>query len=58
VVSHLVYVTDEQDVLSVIVAGKLLMHDRKMLTIETARVAQEARELGGRIQSALAKRNQ
>ena len=58
VVSHLVYVTDEQDVLSVIVAGKLLMHDRKMLTIDTVRVAKEARDLGARIQSALARRNQ
>jgi len=57
VVSHLVYVTDEQDVLSVIVDGRLLMHDRKMLTIETDRVAREARALGARIQSSLAARN-
>jgi len=57
VVSHLVYVTDEQDVMSVIVDGKLLMHDRKMLTIETGRVASEARALAARIQNALAERN-
>jgi len=57
VVSHLVYVTDEQDVLSVIVDGKMLMHDRRMLTLETDRIATEARKLGSRIQSALAIRN-
>jgi len=58
VISHLVYVTDEQDVLSVIVDGKLLMHDRKMLTIETDRVAKDAREFAARIQAALRERNQ
>jgi 5-methylthioadenosine/S-adenosylhomocysteine deaminase len=57
VVSHLVYVADEQDVVSVIVDGRLLMRDREMLTIDTVRVAREARELAGRIQTALAERN-
>jgi 5-methylthioadenosine/S-adenosylhomocysteine deaminase len=57
VISHLVYVADEQDVVSVIVDGKLLMRDREMLTIDTARVAREARALAARIQSALAERN-
>jgi 5-methylthioadenosine/S-adenosylhomocysteine deaminase len=57
VISHLVYVADEQDVVSVVVDGKLLMRDREMLTIDTARVAREARELAGRIQAALAERN-
>ena len=57
VISHLVYVADEQDVASVIVDGKLLMRDREMLTIDTARVAREATELAGRIQAALAERN-
>ena len=57
VVSHLVYVTDEQDVASVIVDGKLLMKDRKLLTIDTAKVATEARALAAEIQSALAERN-
>ena len=58
VVSHLVYVTDEQDVMSVIVDGKLLMRDREILTIDTDRIAKEARELGARIKTALGKRNQ
>lgn len=54
--SHLVYVTDEQDVASVVVDGKLLMRDREMLTIDTERVAEEARELAARIQTALDER--
>jgi hypothetical protein len=33
------------------------MRDREMLTIDTVRVAREARELAGRIQTALAERN-
>ncbi len=58
VISHLVYVTDEQDVASVIVDGKLLMREREMLTIDTERVAGEAKALAARIQSALRERNQ
>lgn len=58
VVSHLVYVADEQDVVSVVVDGKVLMRDKAMLTIDTARVAAEAKALGARIKAALAARNQ
>jgi len=58
VVSHLIYVTDEQDVASVVVDGKVLMKEREMLTIDTDRVAAEATALAGRIQAALAERNQ
>ncbi len=58
VISHLVYVTDEQDVASVIVDGKLLMREREMLTIDTERVAREANALAAQIQSALSERNQ
>jgi len=57
VVSHLVYVTDEQDVETVIVDGKILMEERKMLTLDTKKIAQEARELAARIQASLAQRN-
>ncbi len=57
VVSHLVYVNDEQDVASVVVDGKVLMREGEMLTIDTARVATEARALAARIQSALQERN-
>lgn len=58
VISQLVYVADEQDVATVIVDGKVLMRDKHILTIDTERVAREARQLAGRIQAALAKRNQ
>jgi len=58
VISHLVFVTDEQDVASVIVDGKVLMLDGEMLTIDTDRVAAEATALAARIQSALNERNQ
>ncbi len=58
VISHLVYVADEQDVASVTVDGKILMRDGEFLTINTERVAKEATDLAGRIQAALAERNQ
>ena len=58
VISHLVYVTDEQDVASVIVDGKVLMHEGELQTIDTDRVATEARALAARIHAALEQRNQ
>ena len=57
VISHLVYVTDEQDVASVVVDGKVLMLDGEMLTIDTARVAAEANALAAKIKTALDERN-
>ena len=58
VISHLVFVSDEQDVASVVVDGKVLMKEREMLTIDTERVAAEATALAARIQAALEARNQ
>ena len=57
VISHLVYVTDEQDVASVIVDGKVLMREDEFLTIDTSRVAAEATALAAKIKSALGERN-
>ena len=57
VISHLVYVNDEQDVASVVVDGKVLMKEREILTIDTERVAAEATALAARIQAALSDRN-
>ena len=57
VISHLVYVADEQDVASVTVDGQLLMRDGEFLTIDTDRVRREATALAARIQAALAERN-
>jgi len=53
VISHLVYVADEQDVISVVVDGKVLMKDKEILTIDTERVKKEATELAARIKTAL-----
>ena len=58
VISHLVYVTDEQDVATVVVDGKVLMEDKEILTIDTNRVRAEANALAARIQAALQQRNQ
>ncbi len=57
VLSHLVYVTDEQDVAAVVVDGTVLVQDGEFRSIDTRRVAKEARALAARIQSALAARN-
>jgi 5-methylthioadenosine/S-adenosylhomocysteine deaminase len=57
VLSHLVYVTDEQDVAAVVVDGTILMQDGEFRSIDTRRVAKEAKALAARIQAALAARN-
>ncbi len=57
VVSHLVYVTDEQDVDSVVVDGRVLMRAGQVLSVDTDRVATEAKALAARIRDALAERN-
>ena len=57
VISHLVYVADEQDVASTVVDGKVLMKDGEMLTIDTNRVRREATALAARIKAALAEKN-
>ena len=54
VVSHLVYVADEQDVSSVIVDGKVVMRDGDILTLDKARVKREAQALAAEIRAALA----
>ena len=57
VISHLVYVTDEQDVVNVVVDGRLLMHNREILTLDTDRVRREAEALAAKIRQSLAARN-
>ena len=49
VVSHLVYAVDAQDVQTVIVGGRILMENRKVLTLDEAEVVREARQLAARI---------
>ncbi|MEO0975174.1 MAG: amidohydrolase family protein, partial [Pseudomonadota bacterium] len=53
VVSHLAYVADEQDVVNVVVAGRVLMRDRELLTLDVERIKREAQALAERIASAL-----
>ena len=53
VISHLVYVTDEQDVDTVVVEGKVLMKDRQLVTLDTKQIANEATALAARIQKKL-----
>ena len=44
-VSHLVYAAHGDDVRTVMVNGRVLMRDRKMLTLDEAAVLAEARKL-------------
>jgi 5-methylthioadenosine/S-adenosylhomocysteine deaminase len=57
VISHLIYVADEQDVASTVVDGRVLMKDGKILTVDTDRVRREANALAGRIKTSLAEQN-
>lgn len=53
VISHLVYVADEQDVVSVIVDGKVLMRERKVLSVDASRVRGEASALAAKIRASV-----
>jgi 5-methylthioadenosine/S-adenosylhomocysteine deaminase len=53
VVSHLVYTADAQDVDTVIVDGKVLMHRREMLTLNPERIRLEATAIAERINAEL-----
>ena len=52
-VSHLVYVTRGDDVRTTIVNGKILMRDRKVLTLDRARVLAEANAFADKVRSAV-----
>jgi 5-methylthioadenosine/S-adenosylhomocysteine deaminase len=49
IISHLVYSATGADVRDVIIDGKLIMQDRKLLTLDEATVLQKAQEWGQRI---------
>ncbi len=53
VISHLIYVADEQDVINVIVEGRVLMRNRELLTIDVERVKAQAQSLAQRINAEL-----
>jgi 5-methylthioadenosine/S-adenosylhomocysteine deaminase len=51
--SHLVYVTRGDDVRTTIVNGKILMRDRKVLTLDRGAVLAEARTMAARVRTAV-----
>jgi 5-methylthioadenosine/S-adenosylhomocysteine deaminase len=53
-VSHLVYVTRGDDVRTVIVNGRVLMRDRRVLTLNPAMVLADARKLAEKVRAAVA----
>jgi len=55
ITSHLVYVSDEQDVVTVVVDGKVLMKNREILTIQTKKVKEKAARIAARIKNKLIK---
>jgi len=52
-VSHLVYVTHGDDVQTTIVNGKVLMRNRKMLTLDEAAILRDAREWAVKVRTAV-----
>jgi 5-methylthioadenosine/S-adenosylhomocysteine deaminase len=56
-VSHIVYAAHGDDVRTVMVNGRVLMRDRKMLTLDEAAVLAEARKLAGSVRAAVGKTN-
>ncbi len=55
IVSHLVYTVDAEDVETVIVEGKILMRDRKVLTLDEAKIIEAARAIGSKVKAELYK---
>lgn len=53
VISHLVYVLDSSDVVTTIVAGNVLMEDRKVLTIDEEELRRDVVKKGAEIRAAL-----
>ena len=52
-VSHIVYVAHGDDVRSMMVNGKFLMRDRKVLTLDEARVLADARAAALQVREAV-----
>ena len=52
-ISHLVYVTRGDDVRTTIVQGKVLMRDRKMLTLDEAAILRDARGWADKVRAAV-----
>ena len=52
--SHLVYVLDSQDVTTTVVAGRILMRDRKVLTLDGEALRRDVARVRDKIRAALA----
>ena len=52
-ISHLVYVTRGDDVQTTIVNGRVLMRDRKMLTLDDAAILRDARVWAEKVRAAV-----
>ena len=52
-ISHLVYVTRGDDVRSTIVNGRILMRDRRVITLDAASVLADARRLAAKVRAAV-----
>jgi len=52
-ISHLVYATRGDDVETTIVNGQVLMHERKMLTLDEAAVLGEAETFAAKVRAAV-----
>ncbi len=53
IASHLVYVTDEQDVINVIIDGKLIMHQREFLTLDTKKIKEDVTSISNTIKETM-----
>ncbi|MGH8261845.1 MAG: amidohydrolase family protein [Steroidobacterales bacterium] len=58
VVSHLVYVADEQDVVTVVVDGRILMNEGKILTVDAQRTRAEANAIAAKIRAVVIDKTQ
>ncbi len=54
-VSHLVYVSKGADVTTTVVNGQVLMRDRKVRTLDEAKVLAEAREMAAKVRAGVAR---
>ena len=53
IASHLVYVSDEQDVVNVIIDGKLIMHQKQFLTLDVQRIREDVASISDMIRETI-----
>jgi 5-methylthioadenosine/S-adenosylhomocysteine deaminase len=50
-ISHIVYAANGSDIRDVVVAGKILIRDRELLTLDMEDILEEAKKIGEKIKS-------